>query len=408
MSVAFHDSAGQSSNVIWEVTVVEDPSIPLPDLQTVNASLLALQDVKREWLACVDGNPDNETLCLRELDNGSSARVASADLSSIFDQYHNQGLSEEFTQTVRTILENASLAQDEAREASLRILQGALCGQACFELEVGGSESPWYLVGWLLAGFVPGVDIVTDGRDFLVSGVGCVAELLSLDGCDWVDLGINGLGLATSFVPLGVGQAGNIAQAGLHIGKFAVRVPKATGRALRALTGIPVVGGKIDGAVVWVVNRGRFKENTANKTEFVGEFLGKKGNLYALVRIDFPQRARDDILDKHYRGGASTAGKGLFDDGTSIDSLVSEANRVVPRLQVAQHHPMDRLQWIVATGERIGLARVDLHGDTYSTSVYTVITELDGTVVTAHPGIPKHPTLIGQKYDLNLLISGGN
>ena len=221
VSVAFYDSAGQSGVTLWEVTAVENPSIPLTDLQAINESFLALQDIKRQWLACVDEHPDNETLCLSEIESISSAGIATANLSSIFDQYREEGLGDEFIENVATILRAADLAQDEVREASLRILQGALCGQACLELEVDGSESPWYLVGWLLAGFVPVVDIVTDGRDFVVSGVGCIAGLLSLDGCDWVDLGVNGLGLATSFVPLGVGQAGNVAQAAHHITKFA-------------------------------------------------------------------------------------------------------------------------------------------------------------------------------------------
>ena len=408
VSIAFYDSAGQSSRVVWEVTAVENPSIPLADLQGVNDSLLALQGIKRQWLACVGENPDNETLCLSELESISSARVVSADLASIFDRYEEYGFGEDFIRDVETILIVGGYAQGERRKAAILILQGALCGQACLELEVAGSESPWYLVGWLLAGFVPVVDIVTDGRDVIVSGVGCVAGLISLDGCDWVDLGVNGLGLATSFVPVGVAQVGNVPQAGLHIVKYASRVPRATAGILRACAKIPLLGKQVDKGVVWAVNR-IFTENTANRTEFLGAFLGKKGSLYPWVRFDFHMGAKDHILNTHYPDGGDIEGKGLFDRSTSIDSLVSEANLVVPRFQdAAEQFPSQRLQWIVDAGEPIGKAKAGQGAGSHSTSVYTVITELDGTVVTAHPGIPKFPTKIGPKYDPTTPVPGNN
>ena len=143
------------------------------------------------------------------------------------------------------------------------------------------------------------------------------------------------------------------------------------------------------------------KTSTAIRTEFVGVYAGKKGNFYQWVRFDFSSVVKDKILDQHYPSGTNTAGKGIFDGSTSIDSLVSEARRVVPRWQdVSDNHRIERLQWIVDAGERVGQARVGTRGDFEPTNIYTVITELDGQVVTAHPGIPRIPTKIGPKYDL--------
>lgn len=409
VSVAYYDSAGLSSVAVWEVTAVVNPSIPVTALQPINESLLEVQDIKREWLACVAENPDNETLCLSEMEDVSSARFAAANLSSIFDQYQEEALGEDFIQNVETMLRAASIVQGEAREASLLILQGALCGQACLELEVDGSESPWYLVGWLLVGFTPVVDIVADGRDVLASGYGCTTGLLNLDGCDWVDLGINTVGFGSSFVPIGVAQVGNIPQAGLHISKYVLRAPRATGKTLRAATRIPLLGEPLDKGVRFAVNK-FFNKNTAAKVEFIGEFAGKKGDLYELVRTDLSVLSRDGIRAKHFRNGDLSEGKGLFDDrffsDPPLNRLVEEANLVHPRVQEASEGRPVRLQWIVDAGEQIGVARVGKDGEYFPTSVYTVITELDGSVVTAFPGIPE--TLIGHKFNFDLFLSGGN
>ena len=409
VSVAYYDSEGLSGVAVWEVTAVVNPSIPVTALQPINESLLEVQDIKREWLACVAENPDNETLCLSEMEDVSSARSTAANLSSIFDQYQEEALGEDFIQNVETMLRAARIAQGEALEASLLILQGALCGQACLELEVDGSESPWYLVGWLLVGFTPVVDIVADGRDVLASGYGCTTGLLNLDGCDWVDLGINTVGFGSSFVPIGVAQVGNIPQAGLHISKYVLRAPRATGKTLRAATRIPLLGEPLDKGVRFAVNK-FFNKNTAAKVEFIGEFAGKKGDLYELVRTDLSVLSRDGIRAKHFRNGDLSEGKGLFDDrffsDPPLNRLVEEANLVHPRVQEASEGRPVRLQWIVDAGEQIGVARVGKDGEYFPTSVYTVITELDGSVVTAFPGIPE--TLIGHKFNFDLFLSGGN
>ena len=60
-------------------------------------------------------------------------------------------------------------------EATADFLFGAACGEWCFNEEEitekydGRTSSPFYTVGWFSAGFVPGVDIVTDGRDFVAA-----------------------------------------------------------------------------------------------------------------------------------------------------------------------------------------------------------------------------------------------
>ena len=153
---------------------------------------------------------------------GAAALSATANMSSIFDRYREQGFADEYIRGIEFALILAGLPPIEVRKAALLILEGAICGQLCFDLDVPGSDDPWYLVGWLIAGAVPIVDIVTDGRDFFASSGTCVTRLLTMNECDWVSYGANFGGLVFSIVPIG-GQVANVAQAGVHIGKFAVK-----------------------------------------------------------------------------------------------------------------------------------------------------------------------------------------
>ena len=404
VSASYYDSEGQSSVATWYVTAVEGAPIPEPALESFNESLLTLQEIKRDWLACTDENPDNETLCLSESEGAPLAGTAAANLSSIFDQYRDQGFGHVFIGFVQTILRHALLAKLEIVNAEAFILEGAACGQACLEMELPGSESPWYLMGWLIAGFVPGVDIFTDGRDVLVSVATCATGLLSLDGCDWLDLGINGLGFGSSFVPLGVGQVGNAPQAAKHVAKYAIKNPLETAKHLKVFSKVPGYEAGVDEIAVFTANR--FIPSQKDKTEFVGVLMGEKAGLYREVKIKSTPGIFLKIRSSHISGGLDADGKSLFDNHVAFDSLIDEANLVHPRFQKASGKRPAELQWIVDAGERVGMARVARYGDSFATPIYTVITDLDGKVITAHPGIPS--VKIGLKYDPSQVISGSN
>ena len=204
VAIVYYDSHWEASIAAWDVTVVEDPVressdeitvIPLPKLESFQESLTALNELKQDWLECVKHNPGNEQPCLDQLGGTATALSATANLASIFDQYRDQGFAEDFIRDVEFVLLTAGLAVGDVSKTALLILEGAACGQLCFELGIPGSDDPWYLVGWLIAGAIPVVDIVTDGRDFAVSIVSCSAELFSLRNCDWLELGVNTGGL---------------------------------------------------------------------------------------------------------------------------------------------------------------------------------------------------------------------
>ena len=402
VSLIYYDSHWEEAIVEWEVTVVEDPEressdeiivIPLPKLESFRESLAALNELKGDWLECVQDNPGNEQRCRDELVGAATAMSATANLSSIFDQYRERGFAEDFIRDVELVLITAGLSAQDVGKAALLILEGAVCGQFCFEMDIPGSDDPWYLVGWLIAGAIPVVDIATDGRDFLVSTGTCLAHLFSLEECDWLDYGVNLGGLVFSVVPIG-GQIANAAQAGVHIVKFAVKRPTKTGTVLRHAKRIPLAGTAFDGGVRWASNT--FMKNSISRTKLVGAFMGEKAGTFSGVTIKRNLETHIKVADVHHSFGTKSSGKSLFDNFTDIARLIDDASLVHPRHQKAGFGHSAGLQWIVDAGERIGMGRVA--GQYFPTSIYTVITDFDGLVRTAHPGIPDLPVKVGSRY----------
>ena len=140
-------------------------------------------------------------------------------------------------------------------------------------------------------------------------------------------------------------------------------------------------------------------KNSVSRTEFIGTFMGEKTGKFSEITIKRNLDTHVKIADAHSRVGTQSRGKSLFDDDANIGQLIDEANLVHPRYQEAGSGNLAGLQWIVDAGDRIGLGRVD--GQYFPTSIYTVITDFDGVVRTAHPGIPDLPVKVGSIYNPN-------
>lgn len=84
------------------------------------------------------------------------------------------------------------------------------------------------------------------------------------------------------------------------------------------------------------------------------------------------------IAERHLPGGARVAGKSVFYDVNDLMGLIRKAEGVVPYVQANTN-----LARVVDAGREIG---VDQAG--FATSIYTVITRADGTVVNMFPGLP--------------------
>jgi hypothetical protein len=96
--------------------------------------------------------------------------------------------------------------------------------------------------------------------------------------------------------------------------------------------------------------------------------------------INITARGLAHVLARHVAGGAQTAGKSIFSGGVAdVRALIEAARHTLPTLQAN-----GRLQRIVDAGRPIGFDRAT--GTT--TSQYTVITEVNGNLVTAFPGLP--------------------
>lgn len=95
--------------------------------------------------------------------------------------------------------------------------------------------------------------------------------------------------------------------------------------------------------------------------------------------INVSQRGLTHVLERHAAGGARTAGKSIFNQGEDIAGLIRGAESVGPVQQVGGN-----FQRIVDAGRAIGIDRATGQ----PTSVYTVITNAAGDLVTAFPGIP--------------------
>jgi RHS repeat-associated protein len=97
------------------------------------------------------------------------------------------------------------------------------------------------------------------------------------------------------------------------------------------------------------------------------------------ARFTIPASRLIKIVDMHVVGGALTAGKSVFFRSDDIVDLIRAAENVQPVVQAN-----GRLAYTVTASHDIGIDRVT----GAATSVYTVITEVSGSVVTAFPGLP--------------------
>ncbi len=85
------------------------------------------------------------------------------------------------------------------------------------------------------------------------------------------------------------------------------------------------------------------------------------------------------VIDRHTALGSQTPGKSVFLPGTDLPGLIDRANAVMPPVQRGGN-----LQYILNSPNVVGVDR--LTG--LQTSLYTVITSPDGTLVTMFPGLP--------------------
>jgi hypothetical protein len=100
----------------------------------------------------------------------------------------------------------------------------------------------------------------------------------------------------------------------------------------------------------------------------------------ALVRsqpVGIAQSALQHITDRHTAGGASNAGKSVFNAGWQ--SLIGDAVYYVPVAQSGGN-----MQRVIDAGRPIGIDRATGK----PTNTYTVITTPSGKLVTAFPGLP--------------------
>jgi RHS repeat-associated protein len=100
--------------------------------------------------------------------------------------------------------------------------------------------------------------------------------------------------------------------------------------------------------------------------------VGSKG-------IKITVRGLKHVLERHVPGGIRTAGKSLFNKGENVEALVKAAEGVAPKLQSGGN-----FERIVDAGRMVGTDRAT----GTPTSIYTVITNNFGDLVTAFPGRP--------------------
>jgi len=107
--------------------------------------------------------------------------------------------------------------------------------------------------------------------------------------------------------------------------------------------------------------------------------VGKVGDIAATGAIKITEKGLAHILKKH--GVESTAAQASkFAKEVDIQELIRKAETVTPTPAKIE----DRLQRIVDAGQTIGIDRTTGQ----ATSIYTVITDKLGNLVTAHPGLP--------------------
>jgi len=96
-----------------------------------------------------------------------------------------------------------------------------------------------------------------------------------------------------------------------------------------------------------------------------------------LIRIT--KKGLQHVRDRHTAGGRESAGASIFSESEDLEKLLKEAEKVEPELQ-----RNGRYRRTIDAGRAIGIDR----STGKPTSVYTVITEESGDLVTMHPGLP--------------------
>ncbi|MDZ4279752.1 MAG: hypothetical protein U1C04_03145 [Hydrogenophaga sp.] len=132
--------------------------------------------------------------------------------------------------------------------------------------------------------------------------------------------------------------------------------------------------------------RGIFRTG-GERLEEAAEFAAEEGLKMAaggalgkvLSRISITERGLTHVKDRHTIGGTRTIGKSVFSEGEDIAGLVRAAEKVQAAPQAGGN-----LQRVVDAGRIIGTDRATGQ----PTTLYTVITDSSGDLVTAFPGVP--------------------
>ena len=85
------------------------------------------------------------------------------------------------------------------------------------------------------------------------------------------------------------------------------------------------------------------------------------------------------VLDRHVVGGTKVLGKSIFSNGEDVVKLIEQAEKITPIKQTGGN-----FERIVDAGRTIGTDK----NTGKLTSIYTVITDTSGNLVTAFPGKP--------------------
>jgi RHS repeat-associated protein len=99
----------------------------------------------------------------------------------------------------------------------------------------------------------------------------------------------------------------------------------------------------------------------------------------ATQQVKITDKGIKDVLERHFAGGARSAGKSLFDASESVNTLVSEGESLQPIQQAGGN-----FERIVQAARDVGIDRTT----GLATNVYTIITNAAGDLVTMFPGVP--------------------
>lgn len=128
-----------------------------------------------------------------------------------------------------------------------------------------------------------------------------------------------------------------------------------------------------------------FEGGVITKGAEEGAVLGSRllinlfGRLGLRAGIEVTEEGLAHVLARHIIGGAETAGKSIFAEGTNVRELASAAEKL-PAVKQAVGKNFQR---IVNAGRVIGTT---FKGE--ATEIYTVITNAKNELVTMFPGVP--------------------